>query len=109
MTSEPGRAGDMLFSYNPDVLLPPDVADQIGYVLESGYVGGNFRLRLPVALSGRWPAGALWLDLPGPMVSSARRWKERDLRTLLFWGGMQLADALRTRPWKLDRFYQSAR
>ena len=43
MTSE-RAAGDMLFSYKPNVLPPPD---QIGYASESGYVGGNFRLRCP--------------------------------------------------------------
>lgn len=46
--------------------------------------------------------------LPGPMVSSARRWKGRTLRTILLWGAMQTAYALGASPWKLDRFYRSA-
>ncbi|MGB3684102.1 MAG: TIGR04283 family arsenosugar biosynthesis glycosyltransferase [Rubrobacteraceae bacterium] len=45
--------------------------------------------------------------LPGPMVSSARRWRGRALRTLLLWGGMQVAYALGVSPWKLDRFYRA--
>ena len=47
--------------------------------------------------------------LPGPITSSARRWEGRALRTLLLWGGMQTAYALGVSPWKLDRFYRSAR
>lgn len=46
--------------------------------------------------------------LPGPMVSSGRRWKGRALRTLLLWGSMQTAYALGVSPWTLDRFYRSA-
>lgn len=46
--------------------------------------------------------------LPGPMVSSARRWEGRALRILLLWGGMQTAYALGVSPWKLDQFYRSA-
>ncbi len=46
--------------------------------------------------------------LPGPMVSSGRRWRDRALRTVLLWGGMQTAYALGVSPWKLDRFYRSA-
>ena len=45
--------------------------------------------------------------LPGPIISSARRWEGRALRTLLLWGGMQTAYALGVSPWKLDRFYRS--
>ena len=47
--------------------------------------------------------------LPGPMVSSGRRWRGRALRTLLLWGAMQIAYALGVSPWKLDRFYRSAK
>lgn len=47
--------------------------------------------------------------LPGPIISSARRWRGRVFRTLLLWGSMQLAYALGVSPWKLDRFYRSTR
>lgn len=47
--------------------------------------------------------------LPGPMVSSGRRWRGRALRTLLLWGCMQTAYALGVSPWKLDQFYRSAK
>ncbi|HZY65393.1 MAG TPA: TIGR04283 family arsenosugar biosynthesis glycosyltransferase [Rubrobacteraceae bacterium] len=47
--------------------------------------------------------------LPGPMVSSGRRWKGHALRTLLLWGFMQAAFALGASPWRLDRFYHSAK
>lgn len=47
--------------------------------------------------------------LPGPIISSARRWEGRALRTLLLWGGMQTAYALGVSPWKLDRFYRSTK
>lgn len=46
--------------------------------------------------------------LPGPITSSARRWRGRALRTMLLWGAMQTAYALGVSPWKLDRFYRSA-
>lgn len=46
--------------------------------------------------------------LPGPIISSARRWRGRTFRTLLLWGSMQTAYALGVSPWKLDRFYRSA-
>ena len=46
--------------------------------------------------------------LPGPMVSAARRWRGRELRTLLLWGSMQAAFALGVTPWRLVRFYQAA-
>lgn len=44
--------------------------------------------------------------LPGPMESSARRWKGRPLRTLLLWAGMQTAYNLGVSPWRLARFYK---
>ncbi|MBA2617394.1 MAG: TIGR04283 family arsenosugar biosynthesis glycosyltransferase [Rubrobacter sp.] len=47
--------------------------------------------------------------LPGPMVSAARRWRGRELRTLLLWGFMQSAFALGVTPWRLARFYQAAK
>lgn len=47
--------------------------------------------------------------LPGPIISSARRWEGRALRTLLLYGGMQTAYALGVSPWALDRFYRSAK
>lgn len=46
--------------------------------------------------------------LPGPVLSSGRRWRGKALRTLLLWGGMQTAYALGVSPWRLDRFYRSA-
>ena len=46
--------------------------------------------------------------LPGPMVSAARRWRGRELRTLLLWGSMQAAFALGVAPWRLVRFYRGA-
>lgn len=45
--------------------------------------------------------------LPGPMVSSARRWKERPVRTLLLWGLVQGAFALGASPWQLVRLYKA--
>ena len=47
--------------------------------------------------------------LPGPIISSARRWEGRALRTLLLWGGMQTAYTLGVSPWKLDWFYRSTK
>ncbi|MGF1471520.1 MAG: TIGR04283 family arsenosugar biosynthesis glycosyltransferase [Rubrobacteraceae bacterium] len=46
--------------------------------------------------------------LPGPIVSSGRRWRGKALRTLLLWGFMQSAYALGVSPWWLDGFYRSA-
>jgi rSAM/selenodomain-associated transferase 2 len=46
--------------------------------------------------------------LPGPMVSAARRWRGRELRTLLLWGFMQTAFALGVTPWRLARLYRTA-
>ena len=45
--------------------------------------------------------------LPGPVISSTRRWRGRALRTLLLWGGMQIAYASGVSPWRLDRYYRS--
>ena len=45
--------------------------------------------------------------LPGPVVSDPRRWKGRQIRTLLLWGSMQTAFALGVTPWRLDRFYKA--
>lgn len=45
--------------------------------------------------------------LPGPMVSSSRRWEGRPLRTLLLWGFMQTAFALGASPQRLARFYEA--
>ena len=47
--------------------------------------------------------------LPGPMVSAARRWEGRPLRTLLLWVSMQTAFALGASPWRLVRFYAAAK
>lgn len=44
--------------------------------------------------------------LPGPMVSSPRRWRGRPLRTLSLWAFMQLAHEFGVSPWKLSRFYR---
>ena len=43
--------------------------------------------------------------LPGPMVSSGRRWRGRQGRTLLLWASMQLAFALGASPWRLSASY----
>jgi len=43
--------------------------------------------------------------LPGPMISSPRRWRGRPLRTLLLWGFMQTAFAFGVSPWCLARLY----
>ena len=45
--------------------------------------------------------------LPGPMISAARRWKGRSLRTLLLWAFMQTAFALGASPWRLARLYKA--
>lgn len=45
--------------------------------------------------------------LPGPMVSSPRRWEKRPLRTLLLWGFMQTAFALGASPHSLASFYKA--
>lgn len=45
--------------------------------------------------------------LPGPMVSSPRRWEGRSARTLLLWTSMQAAFALGASPHRLARFYRS--
>ena len=45
--------------------------------------------------------------LPGPMISAGRRWKGRELKTLLLWGSMQLAFALGASPWRLSGFYRA--
>lgn len=44
--------------------------------------------------------------LPGPMVSSPRRWRGRPLRTLSLWAFMQIAHELGVSPWRLSRFYR---
>jgi rSAM/selenodomain-associated transferase 2 len=46
--------------------------------------------------------------LPGPMLSSPRRWKGRTLRTLFLWLAMQLAYEAGVSPWRLARFYRLA-
>lgn len=45
--------------------------------------------------------------LPGPMVSAGRRWRGRELQTLLLWAFMQLAFALGVSPWRLSGFYRA--
>jgi rSAM/selenodomain-associated transferase 2 len=47
--------------------------------------------------------------LPGPMVSSPRRWEGRSGRTLLLWAFMQGAFALGASPHRLARFYRAHR
>lgn len=66
LLSEPGRgiqlragatlaSGDAMLFLHADVTPPPDVAAQIRDALESGVIGGNFRLRYPDGgLLGRW-------------------------------------------------------
>jgi hypothetical protein len=46
--------------------------------------------------------------LPGPMLSSPRRWTGRPLRTLCLWLSMQLAYEAGASPWLLARFYRLA-
>ena len=150
--------GDVLLFLHADVLPPLDMAAQIKRAIESGYVGGNFRLRYPEGgMLGRWleslapvyrKLGRYYGDsglfvrrdayesfggfpfipimediefvrkmerygetayLPGPIISSSRRWEGRAIRTLLLWGVMQTAYALGVSPWKLDPFYRSAK
>ncbi len=45
--------------------------------------------------------------MPGPMVSSSRRWEGRPVRTLLLWASMQTAFALGASPHQLARFYRA--
>ena len=45
--------------------------------------------------------------LPGPVVSSPRRWEGRSTRTLLLWAFMQAAFALGASPHELARFYRA--
>jgi hypothetical protein len=45
--------------------------------------------------------------LPGPMVSSSRRWEGQPLRSLALWGFMQAAFALGVSPWRLASFYKT--
>lgn len=45
--------------------------------------------------------------LPGPMVSSSRRWERRPARTLLLWAFMQISFALGASPHGLARFYRA--
>lgn len=55
----------------------------------------------------RMEAAGTTAYLPGPIVSDPRRWKGRQIRTLLLWGSMQTAFALGVTPWRLDRFYRA--
>ena len=45
--------------------------------------------------------------LPGPVVSSSRRWQGRSARTLLLWAFMQASFALGASPHSLARFYRA--
>ena len=45
--------------------------------------------------------------LPGPVVSSARRWEGRPVKTLLLWAFMQTAFALGASPHGLAHFYRT--
>ena len=45
--------------------------------------------------------------LPGPMISAGRRWRGRELQTLILWAFMQLAFALGVSPWRLSGFYRA--
>lgn len=47
--------------------------------------------------------------LPGPMVGASRRWRGRQVKTVLLWGFMQAAFALGVTPWRLARFYRTSR
>jgi len=60
-----------------------------------------------VVLVRRMEAAGKTAYLPGPMVSSPRRWQERPLRTLLLWGFMQTAFALGASPHSLASFYRA--
>ena len=149
-------SGDVLLFLHADVVPPPDIALQIGSAVETGRIGGNFRLAYPGGgVLGRWlellhpfrralgryygdsgifvrrdayervggfPEISVMEDvvfvrrmeragetayLPGPMVSSSRRWEGRPLRTLLLWGFMQVAFALGVSPRRLASFYKA--
>jgi rSAM/selenodomain-associated transferase 2 len=60
-----------------------------------------------VVFVGRLEAAGETAYLPGPMISSPRRWEGRPLHTLLLWGFMQLAFSLGASPWQLVRFYRA--
>ncbi len=47
--------------------------------------------------------------LPGPIVSDSRRWKGRQIRTLLLWAFMQSAFALGVTPWRLSHLYRATK
>lgn len=78
--SEPGRGmqlragareatGDIFFFLHADVTPPPDVAGQIQAATDSGYIGGNFRLRYP-------DGGSLgcWLEFIAPVYRKLGRY-----------------------------------
>ncbi len=148
-------SGDVLLFLHADVVPPLDIASQIRDAVETGCVGGNFRLRYPgggvlgwwleilvpfyrrlgryygdsgifvrrdvyeqvggfpeipimedVVFVRRMEGAGKTAYLPGPMVSSPRRWEKRPLRTLMLWGFMQAAFALGASPWWLASFYK---
>ena len=157
-TGADAASGDELLFLHADVLPPLDAVARISHALNSGHVGGNFRLRYPDGGPlGRWLewlapvyrrlgryygdsgifvrrdvydacGGFPWVPimedvifvrrmeasgptayLPGPVVSASRRWRGRELRTLLLWAVMQTAFALGVTPWRLASLYRSAR
>lgn len=47
--------------------------------------------------------------LPGPVISSPRRWEGKPVRTMLLWAFMQILFKLGVKPHRLARFYRVAR
>ena len=72
-------------------------------------VGGfpEIPLMEDVVFVGRLEGTGKTAYLPGPMVSSSRRWEGRPLRTLLLWGSLQAAFAFGASPHRLARFYRA--
>ena len=59
-----------------------------------------------IVFAGRMESYGPTAYLPGPMVSSPRRWEGRPLRTLFLWAAMQTAYNFGVSPWRLVRFYK---
>ncbi|MDP9454486.1 MAG: TIGR04283 family arsenosugar biosynthesis glycosyltransferase [Actinomycetota bacterium] len=72
-------------------------------------IGGFPRIPImeDVVFVRRLEAAGRTAYLPGPMVSSSRRWERRPLRTLLLWAFMQSAFALGASPHELASFYRA--
>ena len=72
-------------------------------------IGGFSRIPImeDVVFVRRLEAAGKTAYLPGPMVSSSRRWEGRPVRTLLLWASMQAAFGLGASPHELVRFYRA--